>query len=758
MMLETVMSVAEPAFELCEIGLYCSILAGVAAGLLAVVVLAINLIGRRWMTASQMGLLWGLVLLRMLIPVAPESLLSVQNSVFYAEQLLASPESSDEWAVANLPSDPTTWTPTVTLPYDAPATAGPPEQPVEPLLIDRVGEWLPLFWAAGMLFVLANTVIRHWWFCRRVARTEPSQEPRLLDLCGEAVRELGMKRLPRIVLFDGVTQPAVMGLFRPRILLPSNVTDLNDQQLRMVLLHELTHVKRFDTAKNWLLLIIRACQWWNPIFWLASLRYVNLREQACDAAVLGRLSSDDEGGRAGARIYSELLLTLAARVERRRWRVMMSTSLLGFMTGRLQKRAVANRLRAIRRGPCKQGNRQAALVITLMGVVAMAGFTDAVEPQREPVPPNPWVHGVIRADTSSAPAPSGAWKKDRYKITAVIQRIATVGQVTTEEATERCRITLRCFANLADPLAPVATTKSVPTPILNTNEPSRSKEVGSPVKPRTKMLTIVAEGKDWYLDLSAPQSVHDVVQRALWAWAQGGLRQIVIDTRIVKAERDMVDVAGLQWNSLLRASGTSSIGTPVAGRGLEHTADQRPSVSATATVEEQLPVLVSQLAAEEAYRFLEAAQGNVHRNVMWAPKVTLFNGQHATIKSLSKRPFVTALEFDDDGVLKPQIDWVDDGMQLALDPQITADGTATNLLSRLTLSTIMDVKTVTTTLRSKEVTVQLPKVKKRQIDVSASVLHGKTLLIGLPPAYDRAEYTYLMLTPRVLPNGTGWSR
>ena len=756
MMLEMFLTVAEPAFELCEIGLYCSILAGVTAGLLAVVVLAINIIGRRWMTASQIGLLWGVVLLRMLIPVAPESPLSVQNSFFYAERWLASSEPSDERAVADLHSEPNTWRPAETGPYTKPAA--PAEQPVEPLLIDRVGEWLPVVWGAGMLFVLANTVIRHWSFCRRVARTETCQDARLLELCGQAVRELGMKRLPRIVVFEGVSQPAVMGLFRPQILLPATVTNLNDQQLRMVLLHELLHVKRFDTATNWLLLFIRACQWWNPTFWLASLRYLNLREQACDAAVLQRLSSDDESSSAGARIYSELLLTLAARVERRRWRVMLSTSLLGFMTGRLQKRAVANRLRAIRRGPCAQDSLRVAFVIALMGVVATAGFTDAVEPQLGQAPPNPWVRGVIGADTSSAPAPSGAWKKDRYEITPVIQRIAAVDQVTTKVASERCRITLRCFANLADPLQPVAATKSAPTPLRNADEPSRSEEADTAMKSRTMTLTVVSEGDDWYLDLSAPQSVHDVVQRALRAWAESGLRQIVIETRFVTARRDMVDVAGLQWNSLLRASATSSVGRPVAGRGLDHTADNRPAVSATAIVEEQTPVLVSKLTAEEFYRFIEAAQSDSRANCMFAPKVTLFNGHRATIESGVRRPFVTAVEFDDEDVLTPQIDWVDDGLRLTLHPQITADGIATSLLSHLTLRNIVDVKTVTTTLRSKEVTVQLPKVKMCQIDISASVPHGETLLIGLPPAYDRTEYTYLMLTPQVLPIGTGWSR
>src|SRR5438128_1605126 len=56
-----------------------AIYAGAWAGLLATVVLVINFFFRRWLSARQMGLLWGVVLLRLLIPVAPSSSFSLQS-------------------------------------------------------------------------------------------------------------------------------------------------------------------------------------------------------------------------------------------------------------------------------------------------------------------------------------------------------------------------------------------------------------------------------------------------------------------------------------------------------------------------------------------------------------------------------------------------------------------------------------------------------------------------------------------------------
>lgn len=45
----------------------------------------------------------------------------------------------------------------------------------------------------------------------------------------------------------------------------------------------------------------------------------------------------------------------------------------------------------------------------------------------------------------------------------------------------------------------------------------------------------------------------------------------------------------------------------------------------------------------EAFFFLQAAQGDNRNNVMQAPKVTLFDGQIATISDVTQRPFVTSI-------------------------------------------------------------------------------------------------------------------
>jgi len=52
-----------------ETVLEATIYSTMAATILAVFVLAINILARRWLTAGQMGLLWGLVLIRLAMPL-----------------------------------------------------------------------------------------------------------------------------------------------------------------------------------------------------------------------------------------------------------------------------------------------------------------------------------------------------------------------------------------------------------------------------------------------------------------------------------------------------------------------------------------------------------------------------------------------------------------------------------------------------------------------------------------------------------------
>ena len=76
-------------------GLMLAVCAAAWAGLLAIVVLVMNVLFRRWLSACQWGCLWGLVLLRLLIPIAPSAPSSFQNLIPSAP---TESTSRTEWA------------------------------------------------------------------------------------------------------------------------------------------------------------------------------------------------------------------------------------------------------------------------------------------------------------------------------------------------------------------------------------------------------------------------------------------------------------------------------------------------------------------------------------------------------------------------------------------------------------------------------------------------------------------------------------
>ena len=92
-----------------------------------------------------------------------------------------------------------------------------------------------------------------------------------------------------VYMSDHVHAPVVMGIFRPKIVLPASV---NPEAAGNILHHERTHIKRGDHITKPLFLLITAVHWFNPLVWLAYCLAVRDMEMAVDEAVLRASSAD----------------------------------------------------------------------------------------------------------------------------------------------------------------------------------------------------------------------------------------------------------------------------------------------------------------------------------------------------------------------------------------------------------------------------------------------------------------------------------
>jgi TonB family protein len=99
-------------------------------------------------------------------------------------------------------------------------------------------------------------------------------------------------------------------VWRPKVILPVGAGDWPDDRIRVVLYHELAHIRRGDWTAHIVAELLRAAYWFNPLLWIARRRLSEESEQACDNAVLHHRVSAPE--------YAAHLLALARAVSANR--------------------------------------------------------------------------------------------------------------------------------------------------------------------------------------------------------------------------------------------------------------------------------------------------------------------------------------------------------------------------------------------------------------------------------------------------------
>ncbi len=340
------------------------------ASVLALVVLGLQLALGRWLPARWRHALWLPVVLVLLAPMLPASRFSMEN------RFLAEPVSTQ--AVAVMPQS------FAEIPTLTQSTSW---QPSGLQLI--FAAWL--LGACGVLFVGGLGYRRS---LRRIAREKVATSAEIHELVVRAAQQLGAKQLPCVVMSSAVDSPAVAGLLRPVLLLPASFPEgFSANEARMVLLHELTHLKRHDLPLNWLLCVLQALHWFNPLLWLAFARMRADRETACDAQVLG---TDAEDRRAD---YGHALLKLQNSVS--------NSGLSLAFVGIFERAGMRSRIRAIamhRRSHPVWGFA-AALMIAALTVV---GATRAQDTKADK--PKDDASKVEKA----APAPDNIDQKDKF--------------------------------------------------------------------------------------------------------------------------------------------------------------------------------------------------------------------------------------------------------------------------------------------------------------------------------------------------------
>ncbi|MCL2279580.1 MAG: M56 family metallopeptidase, partial [Oscillospiraceae bacterium] len=151
---------------------------------------------------------------------------------------------------------------------------------------------------------------------------------------------------------DKVKTPFVLGVFNPKIYLPTN---LSKSERQYVILHEQTHIRRRDHIVKIVAFIALSLHWFNPFAWLAFRLMSTDMEMSCDEAVLkafGRKVKSD---------YSHTLVALATD-----WRT-CAPAPLAFSEG-----GIKGRIKHIMK--YKKSSRLASIIAMVLVFALSVGF------------------------------------------------------------------------------------------------------------------------------------------------------------------------------------------------------------------------------------------------------------------------------------------------------------------------------------------------------------------------------------------------
>ncbi|HKQ56766.1 MAG TPA: M56 family metallopeptidase [Candidatus Eisenbacteria bacterium] len=243
--------------------------ASLEGGVLLLVIWGVTRLWPRMPASARCGL-WWLGALRMLVGLVPVPTFSVAKPTWTPPMPAIGTPMVD---LANAVADGVAAVPAM--------TATPARSPIDVIPYALMAVWLGGV-AIGLVILARRLVsLRRSW---RAAT--PFHEPRIERWRTEWAVVLGPARVPEVRAGADAQVPVAIGGLRPGLLLPANSAALSDDALRMVLAHEMSHVRRRDPLLAWVPAAAQLVFWFHPVVRLAVREYLAAREQACDADAL----------------------------------------------------------------------------------------------------------------------------------------------------------------------------------------------------------------------------------------------------------------------------------------------------------------------------------------------------------------------------------------------------------------------------------------------------------------------------------------
>lgn len=159
--------------------------------------------------------------------------------------------------------------------------------------------WLVEIWLLGVALFSLRSAGGFLLLERERRRQSAVVKEWVLEICYSLQDQLGIRRAVQYCESSFLQAPAVIGWFRPIVFLPATaLTGLSEEQLRVVIAHELAHIRRFDAFVNVFQVCVETLLFYHPAVWWLNRRIRAEREHCCDETAVALCGNAVEYARA----------------------------------------------------------------------------------------------------------------------------------------------------------------------------------------------------------------------------------------------------------------------------------------------------------------------------------------------------------------------------------------------------------------------------------------------------------------------------
>ena len=316
----------------------------ICGSLMIIAVIMLRAFTIRTLPKRTFPVLWTIAMLRLLIPVFPESDVSIYrlflkiraqmvtgNASHFSNYVQKITEGADRLVDGDILWSSGETAATAVLPADL---------------------WLMGLWFVGTVMTGAAFLTMYLRYRRRFCTALPLRQE--LSWNSTTLRKVDVK------VSDQILTPLSYGIFHPVILFPAGMDWEDEEAVTYILVHEAIHIRRFDGLVKGMSALAVSLYWWNPLTWVMFLLLARDMELACDEAVVERM------GRENRSVYAMTLI----RMEERR-------GSCGALYSHFSENAIEERITAIMK---MKKTSVLALVCALCLVVGMTVVFGTSEP------------------------------------------------------------------------------------------------------------------------------------------------------------------------------------------------------------------------------------------------------------------------------------------------------------------------------------------------------------------------------------------